>query len=212
MLDSVVVARDKFMRPGGAMYPSHANMYLVPIRTESAYNKNHDFHVSARERRGAPPPPPASALVCVWGEGGGGGRGGRRPHRRVRAVLAVLLASAQNSMEGWSEFLQEMQSFYQVRRARESGATCLGRAPWQRAAALPSLAAPSQPWQRAALAAPWQPWQRAAAPEPRSLHLPRRSRRQRVGPGRRDGRRVVAAVGAAGCGEARPAGGGGASR
>lgn len=26
MLDSVLVARDKFLKPGGAMYPSHANM------------------------------------------------------------------------------------------------------------------------------------------------------------------------------------------
>ncbi|GFH07609.1 uncharacterized protein HaLaN_02437 [Haematococcus lacustris] len=26
MLDSVLVARDKFLKPGGALYPSHANM------------------------------------------------------------------------------------------------------------------------------------------------------------------------------------------
>jgi len=30
MLDSVIVARDKFLKPGGAMYPSHATMYLAP--------------------------------------------------------------------------------------------------------------------------------------------------------------------------------------
>ena len=29
MLDSVIVARDKFLKEGGAMYPSHARMLMV---------------------------------------------------------------------------------------------------------------------------------------------------------------------------------------
>lgn len=33
MLDSVLVARDRFLKPGGALYPSHARMYLAPIRS-----------------------------------------------------------------------------------------------------------------------------------------------------------------------------------
>ena len=33
MLDSVLVARDKFLKPGGALYPSHARMFLAPIRS-----------------------------------------------------------------------------------------------------------------------------------------------------------------------------------
>ncbi|KAJ1461964.1 S-adenosyl-L-methionine-dependent methyltransferase [Pelagophyceae sp. CCMP2097] len=30
MLDSVIYARDKFLKPGGALYPSHATMYWAP--------------------------------------------------------------------------------------------------------------------------------------------------------------------------------------
>jgi len=39
MLDSVLVARDKWLKPGGAMYPSHANMYLAPIVYEDECRK-----------------------------------------------------------------------------------------------------------------------------------------------------------------------------
>lgn len=31
MLDSVLFARDKFLKPGGALYPSHASLYLAPL-------------------------------------------------------------------------------------------------------------------------------------------------------------------------------------
>jgi len=31
MLDSVLVARDKHLKPGGAMFPSHATLYLAPL-------------------------------------------------------------------------------------------------------------------------------------------------------------------------------------
>ena len=33
MLDSVLYARDKWLKPGGALYPSHCKMYLAPIRS-----------------------------------------------------------------------------------------------------------------------------------------------------------------------------------
>ncbi|GBF96659.1 arginine N-methyltransferase [Raphidocelis subcapitata] len=46
MLDSVVLARDKFMAPGGAMYPSHARMFLAPIHTEAGARRNTDFQGS----------------------------------------------------------------------------------------------------------------------------------------------------------------------
>jgi type I protein arginine methyltransferase len=45
MLDSVVVAREKFLAPGGAMYPSHARMFLAPIRTNMQSSRVHDFQV-----------------------------------------------------------------------------------------------------------------------------------------------------------------------
>ncbi|CAD7696953.1 unnamed protein product [Ostreobium quekettii] len=36
MLDSVLVARDKFLKPDGALYPSHARMYFSPIESPGA--------------------------------------------------------------------------------------------------------------------------------------------------------------------------------
>ena len=43
MLDSVLKARDKWLKEGGAMYPSHARMFLAPIKTESARRKENDY-------------------------------------------------------------------------------------------------------------------------------------------------------------------------
>ena len=45
MLDSVLVARDKFLKPGGALYPSHANMYMSCIQAHQSQQRLHDFHV-----------------------------------------------------------------------------------------------------------------------------------------------------------------------
>lgn len=46
MLDSVVLARDKFMKEGGAMYPSQARMFLAPIRTQASAQRVNDFQNS----------------------------------------------------------------------------------------------------------------------------------------------------------------------
>eukprot|EP00197_Chlamydomonas_leiostraca_P014660 CAMPEP_0202867434 /NCGR_PEP_ID=MMETSP1391-20130828/9431_1 /ASSEMBLY_ACC=CAM_ASM_000867 /TAXON_ID=1034604 /ORGANISM="Chlamydomonas leiostraca, Strain SAG 11-49" /LENGTH=379 /DNA_ID=CAMNT_0049547481 /DNA_START=156 /DNA_END=1295 /DNA_ORIENTATION=+ len=46
MLDSVIVARDKFLKPGGALYPSHAAMYMVPIRTHMTAQRVTEFQGS----------------------------------------------------------------------------------------------------------------------------------------------------------------------
>eukprot|EP00850_Spirogloea_muscicola_P016624 SM000136S00170 [mRNA] locus=s136:128958:131797:- [translate_table: standard] len=35
MLDSVIIARDRWLKPGGAMYPSHARMWLAPTSVQS---------------------------------------------------------------------------------------------------------------------------------------------------------------------------------
>lgn len=45
MLDSVLVARDKFLKPGGALYPSHARMFMAPIATDLARRRRSEFHV-----------------------------------------------------------------------------------------------------------------------------------------------------------------------
>ncbi|KAL6753399.1 S-adenosyl-L-methionine-dependent methyltransferase [Haematococcus lacustris] len=46
MLDSVLVARDKFLKPGGALYPSHANMFMVPIRSHASGQRVQDLQGS----------------------------------------------------------------------------------------------------------------------------------------------------------------------
>ena len=42
---AVVLARDKFMKEGGAMYPSQARMFLAPIRTQASAQRINDFQV-----------------------------------------------------------------------------------------------------------------------------------------------------------------------
>jgi protein arginine N-methyltransferase 1 len=44
MLDSVLFARDKWLKPGGSLYPSHARMYIAAIQRETeAKNKYQDY-------------------------------------------------------------------------------------------------------------------------------------------------------------------------
>jgi len=44
MLDSVLFARDKWLKPGGSLYPSHATMYLAAIlREKEVKDKQHDY-------------------------------------------------------------------------------------------------------------------------------------------------------------------------
>ena len=43
MLDSVIVARDRFLRPGGALYPSHCTVYLAPCRTPLAMQRANEL-------------------------------------------------------------------------------------------------------------------------------------------------------------------------
>lgn len=46
MLDSVLVARNKFLKPGGALYPSHARLYFAPIRSGQTQQRLADFQNS----------------------------------------------------------------------------------------------------------------------------------------------------------------------
>ena len=45
MLDSVIVARDKFLKPGGALYPSHARLFLAPIQSQITRARLEEFYV-----------------------------------------------------------------------------------------------------------------------------------------------------------------------
>ena len=62
MLDSVLVARDRFLKPGGALYPSHARMFLAPIRSNTTAQRASDL----KARRGA-----ARRACCSCRRGGG---------------------------------------------------------------------------------------------------------------------------------------------
>jgi succinate dehydrogenase/fumarate reductase-like Fe-S protein len=42
---AVLEARDKFLKPGGALYPSQARMFLAPIRTNASAQRTNDFQV-----------------------------------------------------------------------------------------------------------------------------------------------------------------------
>ena len=43
MLDSVLVARDRWLKPGGIVWPSHAMLYLVPCSAEEVYKGKVSF-------------------------------------------------------------------------------------------------------------------------------------------------------------------------
>lgn len=43
MLDSVLKARDKWMKPGGSMYPSHARILMAPMRGHTGRKKQDDL-------------------------------------------------------------------------------------------------------------------------------------------------------------------------
>ncbi|KAF1870705.1 hypothetical protein Lal_00026325 [Lupinus albus] len=44
MFDSVICARDRWLKPTGVMYPSHARMWMAPIRTAIIDHKVGDYH------------------------------------------------------------------------------------------------------------------------------------------------------------------------
>ncbi|KAK9269767.1 hypothetical protein L1049_001545 [Liquidambar formosana] len=46
MFDSVICARDRWLKPTGVMYPSHARMWLAPIRSGLADQKRSDYEAS----------------------------------------------------------------------------------------------------------------------------------------------------------------------
>lgn len=46
MLDSVIAARDNWLKPDGVMYPSHARMWLAPISTETGERKLQEYEQS----------------------------------------------------------------------------------------------------------------------------------------------------------------------
>ncbi|KAI3771605.1 hypothetical protein L6452_02771 [Arctium lappa] len=52
MFDSVICARDRWLKPDGVMYPSHARMWLAPIRSGLADHKMSDYEGSMDDWHG----------------------------------------------------------------------------------------------------------------------------------------------------------------
>ncbi|KAK3025728.1 hypothetical protein RJ639_042497 [Escallonia herrerae] len=51
MFDSVICARDRWLKPTGVMYPSHARMWLAPIRTGLSKHKMEDYEGCMKDWR-----------------------------------------------------------------------------------------------------------------------------------------------------------------
>ncbi|KAK4789473.1 hypothetical protein SAY86_016777 [Trapa natans] len=49
MLDSVICARDRWLKPTGVMYPSHAIMWVAPIRSQLGEQKLNDYEASMED-------------------------------------------------------------------------------------------------------------------------------------------------------------------
>ncbi|WOK97941.1 protein arginine N-methyltransferase PRMT10 [Canna indica] len=49
MFDSVICARDRWLKPDGVMYPSHARMWIAPIRSGLGDQKMNDFESAMRD-------------------------------------------------------------------------------------------------------------------------------------------------------------------
>lgn len=49
MFDSVICARDRWLKPTGVMYPSHARMWVAPIRSGLGDQKQNDYESSMEE-------------------------------------------------------------------------------------------------------------------------------------------------------------------
>jgi len=49
MLDSVLFARDKWLKPGGALYPSHARMYISAIQRENEERNKYNDYVNSMD-------------------------------------------------------------------------------------------------------------------------------------------------------------------
>jgi hypothetical protein len=176
MLDSVLVARDKFLKPDGALYPSHARLLLAPIRTHAASQRMSELqvrsfrgeHGGGEAGREAPwpaccqysraPMHCAAGQCCVcarlprllasssvgkaacWQ-----GQRAVRPststtperHPRPTDLKSLPPPPPQAAMEGWSEFLGDMNRFYNVdldclsdEYRKEQGNYCLKTALW----------------------------------------------------------------------------------
>jgi hypothetical protein len=43
MIESVMIARDKYLKPGGTVWPSTASLFLVPVTAEMRYKECMDM-------------------------------------------------------------------------------------------------------------------------------------------------------------------------
>jgi len=48
MFDSVIVARDAWLKPGGAMFPSHAQLHMAPLCSKLYYSRFSEYHAECQ--------------------------------------------------------------------------------------------------------------------------------------------------------------------
>lgn len=70
MLDSVLVARDRFLAPGGSLFPSHARLLFAPARSNLAAQRAAELQVRGHAARASRSPhaltPPAAGHWQWW--------------------------------------------------------------------------------------------------------------------------------------------------
>ena len=71
MLRSVIVARDRFLKPDGHMFPSHAKLYLAPYSDKDYFDSYVNYwddvygvNMCALGPSGLPPPLPAASAAA----------------------------------------------------------------------------------------------------------------------------------------------------
>ena len=65
MFDSVIVARDAWLKPGGAMFPSHAQLHMAPLCSKVSCAPAARLSRNSRHLLAAPSPAIAQALALV---------------------------------------------------------------------------------------------------------------------------------------------------
>jgi hypothetical protein len=54
MLDPVINARQRWLKPGGACYPSHASLYMAPLQSSLYQPRLHEYESEVRAAAAGP--------------------------------------------------------------------------------------------------------------------------------------------------------------
>ena len=123
MLDTVLHARDRFLKPGGALYPSHARLYMAPAVTQHTLQRAQELQARPQHSLRVPPccasagvgKGPRTVLVSDSQAGTlAPARSKGTLHPSPEACHLTGPVRAQGAMQGWHGFTDDMQSCYGV--------------------------------------------------------------------------------------------------